>query len=54
MCRDVGEKPVAERQADLFAAYLLMPKNQVIKAFIQAFGDDDKVFEMVFKKRYML
>ena len=54
MCRDAGEKPIAERQADLFAAYLLMPKNQVIKAFTQVFGDDDKVFEMDFKKRYML
>jgi len=54
MCRDAGEKPIAERQADLFAAYLLMPKAQVIKAFTQVFGDDDKVFEMDFNKRYML
>jgi Zn-dependent peptidase ImmA (M78 family) len=54
MCRDAGDKPIAERQADLFAAYLLMPKNQVMKAFTQAFGDDDKVIEMSFKKRYML
>ena len=54
MCRDAGEKPIAERQADLFAAYLLMPKNQVMKAFTKVFGDDDTVFEMDFKKRYML
>ena len=54
MCRDAGEKPIAERQADLFAAFLLMPKNQVMKAFTKVFGDDDTVFEMDFKKRYML
>ena len=54
MCRDAGEKPIAERQADLFAAYLLMPKNKVMKAFTMVFGDDDTVFEMDFKKRYML
>jgi len=54
MCRDSGEKPIAERQADLFAAYLLMPKKQVMKAFTHVFGDDDKVFEMDFKRRYML
>ena len=54
MCRDAGNKPIAERQADLFAAYLLMPKNQVMKAFTRVFGDDDTVFEMDFKKRYML
>ncbi len=54
MCRDAGEKPIAERQADLFAAYLLMPKNQVMKAFTKVFGDADTVFEMDFKKRYML
>ena len=54
MCRDAGEKPIAERQADLFAAYLLMPQNQVMKAFTKVFGDDDTVFEMDFKKRYML
>ncbi len=54
MCRDAGEKPIAERQADLFAAYLLMPKNQVMKAFTGVFGGDDTVFEMDFKKRYML
>ena len=52
--RDAGEKPIAERQADLFAAYLLMPKNQVMKAFTKVFGDVDTVFEMDFKKRYML
>ena len=54
MCRDAGEKPIAERQADLFAAYLLMPKNQVMKSFTKVFGDDDTVFEMDFNKRYML
>ena len=54
MCRDSGEKPIAERQADLFAAYFLMPKKQVMKAFTGVFGDDDTVFEMDFKRRYML
>ena len=54
MCRDAGEKPIAERQADLFAAYFLMPKKQVMKAFTGVFGDDDTVFEMDFKRRYML
>jgi Zn-dependent peptidase ImmA (M78 family) len=54
MCRDGGEKPIAERQADKFAAYLLMPTNLVNNAYKKAFGDDNKVFEMDFKKRYML
>ncbi len=54
MCREGGEKPIAERQADKFAAYLLMPTNLVNKAYKKAFGDDNQVFEMDFKKRYML
>ena len=54
MCRDTGEKPIAERQADMFAAFLLMPKSKIHKAFTKAFGEDETVFEMDFKKRYML
>ena len=54
MCREEGKKPLVESQADTFAAYLLMPTNLVNKAYREAFGDDDKVFEMDFKKRYML
>ena len=27
MCRDTGEKPLSEQQADTFAAYLLMPSK---------------------------
>jgi Zn-dependent peptidase ImmA (M78 family) len=49
-----GEKPILESQADTFAAYLLMPTDLVNRAYREAFGDDKKVLELNFKKRYML
>ncbi len=54
MCRDVGEKPIAEVQADRFAAYLLMPSKAVLSAFNRAFGDDSKSFDMSFKNKHKL
>lgn len=54
MCRDSGDKAIAEIQADKFAANLLMPSNVVIKAFKQAFGDDSKPFEMAHKNKHKL
>jgi len=43
MCREQGQKPIAERQADYFAASLLMPRNLVMKAFEEVFGDTDAI-----------
>ena len=54
MCRDVGDKPIAELQADRFAAYLLMPSKMVLSAFNQAFGDNSKPFDMSFKNKHKL
>ena len=54
MCRETGEKPLAEQQADTFAAYLLMPSKFVKKAYIKAFGDTNEVFDIGYKKRHML
>ena len=54
MCRETGEKPLAEQQADTFAAYLLMPSKFVKKAYIKAFGDTNEVFDIGYKKRRML
>ena len=54
MCRETGEKPLAEQQADTFAAYLLMPTKFVKKAYIKAFGDTNEVFDIGYKKRHML
>ena len=54
MCRETGEKPLAEQQADAFAAYLLMPSKLVKKAYIKAFGDTSEVFDIGYKKRHML
>ena len=54
MCRETGEKPLSEQQADTFAAYLLMPSKLVKKAYIKAFGDTNQVFDMGYKKRHML
>ena len=54
MCRETGEKPLSEQQADTFAAYLLMPSKLVKKAYIRAFGDTNEVFDMGYKKRHML
>ena len=54
MCRETGEKPISEQQADTFAAYLLMPSKLVKKAYIKAFGDTNEVFDIGYKKRHML
>ena len=54
MCRETGEKPLAEQQADTFASYLLMPTKFVKKAYIKAFGDTNEVFDIGYKKRHML
>ena len=54
MCRETGEKPLTEQQADTFASYLLMPTKFVNKAYIKAFGDTNKVFDIGYKKRHML
>jgi Zn-dependent peptidase ImmA (M78 family) len=54
MCRETGEKPLAEQQADTFAAYLLMPTKFVKKAYTKAFGDTNEVFDIGYKKRHML
>ena len=54
MCRETGEKPLAEQQADTFASYLLMPTKFVNKAYIKAFGDTNEVFDIGYKKRHML
>jgi len=54
MCRETGEKPLAEQQADTFAAYLLMPTKFVKKAYVKAFGDTNEVFDIGYKKRHML
>ena len=54
MCRETGEKPLTEQQADTFAAYLLMPSKFVKKAYIKAFGDTNEVFDIGYKKRHML
>jgi Zn-dependent peptidase ImmA (M78 family) len=54
MCRETGEKLLAEQQADTFAAYLLMPTKFVKKAYIKAFGDTNEVFDIGYKKRHML
>ena len=54
MCRETGEKPLAEQQADTFAAYLLMPTKFVNKAYTKAFGDTNEVFDIGYKKRHML
>ena len=50
MCRETGEKPLSEQQADTFAAYLLMPSKLVKKAYTRAFGDTNEVFDMGYKK----
>jgi Zn-dependent peptidase ImmA (M78 family) len=52
MCRNTGDKPIVELQADRFAAYLLMPSKAVLKAFNLAFGSDSKPFEMNFKRKH--
>jgi len=54
MCRDTLKKPIAERQADTFAALMLMPTNTVSKAFKDTFGDDTKAFELTYKNKYKL
>ena len=54
MCRDVGEKPIAELQADRFAASLLMPSKIVLSAFNRAFGDDSKPFDIGYQNKYKL
>lgn len=54
MCRETGEKPLTEQQADTFASYLLMPTKFVNKAYIKAFGDTNEVFDIGYKKRHML
>ena len=54
MCRETGEKLLAEQQADTFAAYLLMPTKFVKKAYIKAFGYTNEVFDIGYKKRHML
>ena len=54
MCRETGEKPLTEQQADTFAAYLLMPSKFVKKGYIKAFGDTNEVFDIGYKKRHML
>ncbi len=54
MCRDTLKKPIAERQADTFAAMLLMPTSIVSKAFKDAFGDDSEAFELTYKNKYKL
>ena len=54
MCRETGEKPLAEQQADTFASYLLMPTKFVNKAYIKAFGDTNEVFDIGYKKRHIL
>ena len=53
MCREQGQKPIAERQADYFAASLLMPRNLVMKAFEEVFGDTDAI-ELTAKKKHKL
>ena len=35
MCRETGDKPLVEQQADRFAAALLMPEQNVRAAFAQ-------------------
>ena len=54
MCRETGEKPLTEQQADTFASYLLMPTKFVNKGYIKAFGDTNEVFDIGYKKRHML
>ena len=54
MCRDTGEKPIAEIQADRFAAYLLMPSKMTTNAFNAAFGEGSKPFDMSYKDKYKL
>ena len=54
MCRETGEKPIAELQADRFAAYLLMPSKMVLSAFNKAFGGDSESFDMGYKNKYKL
>jgi len=54
ICRETGDKPLVEQQADTFAAYLLMPSKFVKKAYIKAFGDTNEVFDIGYKKRHML
>jgi Zn-dependent peptidase ImmA (M78 family) len=54
MCRETGEKPIAELQADRFAAYLLMPSKMVLSAFNKAFGGDSGSFDMGYKNKYKL
>jgi len=54
MCRETGEKLLAEQQADTFAAYLLMPSKFVKNGYIKAFGDTNEVFDIGYKKRHML
>ena len=53
MCREQGNKPIAERQADYFAASLLMPRKLVMKAFDDVFGDTDAI-ELTAKKKHKL
>jgi len=54
MCRDTYEKPIAEVQADKFAAFLLMPETSVVTAYKRAFGDDDKAIDLDRKSLYKL
>ena len=53
MCREQGNKPIAERQADYFAASLLMPRKLVMEAFDDVFGDTDAI-ELTAKKKHKL
>ena len=54
MCREADTKPIAEAQADKFAAYLLMPSGLVLDAFHRSFGDNSKPFNMNYNNKYKL
>ena len=54
MCREAGTKPIAEAQADKFAAYLLMPSHLVLDAFHRSFGNNSKPFNMNHNNKYKL
>jgi len=54
MCREATTKPIAEAQADKFAAYLLMPSGLVLDAFHRSFGSNNKPFNMDYNNKYKL
>jgi Zn-dependent peptidase ImmA (M78 family) len=54
MCREATTKPIAEAQADKFAAYLLMPSGLVLDAFHRSFGNNNKPFNMDYNNKYKL